>query len=113
MRAAGGAVRELCRKQKMGIGINVQWSTVRWTADGRYVLFAWQPGETAELWCVPAAGGEPRRLGEVPSLARHLSVHPDGRQVSFSAPISDGGSGLWVMENFLPTDAASRPAGRS
>jgi Tol biopolymer transport system component/DNA-binding CsgD family transcriptional regulator len=106
MRAAGGAPSELCGMQEMGIGINIQWNMVRWTPDGRHLLFGWQPKETAELWCVPAAGGKPQRLGVIMPLARHLSVHPDGQQISFSAPMSDGGSGVWVMERFLPTDAA-------
>jgi hypothetical protein len=39
--------------------------------------------------------------------ARHLSVHPDGQQISFHAAISDGGAGVWVMENFLPAQTVS------
>jgi Tol biopolymer transport system component len=113
MPAAGGATHELCRMRikpsgSYGFGINM----VRWTPDGRQLLFGWLTQGTTELWRVPTAGGEPQRLGVTMAHASHLSVHPDGQQISFHAAISDGGAGVWVMESFLPaaqTATASAP----
>jgi dipeptidyl aminopeptidase/acylaminoacyl peptidase len=44
-------------------------AAIRWTDDSRWVYFRWKPGgqpwsETASLYRVPAAGGEPVRLSD-------------------------------------------------
>ena len=37
---------------------------------------------------------------------RELRVHPDGRQIAFTA--GEGRGELWVMENFLPARQPAR-----
>lgn len=49
---------------------------------------------------MPAAGGEPEKLGLEMSDFVILSVHPDGQQIAFSTYEQD--MEIWVMENFLP-----------
>jgi Tol biopolymer transport system component len=101
MPSVGGAPRELCRMKTTDSG-GVAYNMVRWTPDGRQLLFGWQRKQAADdLWRVPTAGGEPQRLGATMAQARHLSVHPDGRQISFHASVPDSGAGIWVIENFL------------
>jgi Tol biopolymer transport system component/beta-lactamase regulating signal transducer with metallopeptidase domain len=109
MRATGGVPREFCRVKEEG---SFGALTLRWTPDGQQLLFGWNSKRATELWRVPVGGGEPQRLGEIPRYARHLAVHPDGKQMSFHASISDGGAGVWVMENFLPAAQAMAPASR-
>ncbi|MCX6376441.1 MAG: hypothetical protein NTU88_10495, partial [Armatimonadetes bacterium] len=55
-----------------------------------------------ELWSVSVQGGEPRKLDLTAENMRDLSVHPDGRQIAFTAGQTK--SEVWVMENFLPAN---------
>jgi Tol biopolymer transport system component len=101
--AAGGEARERLRFAK---GETI--TSLAWTPDGRYLLFGKRPPAfgTAELWRIPSQGGEPQSLGLAMTGLRHLSVHPDGRRIAFSA--GEFKSEVWVMENFLPGLAARR-----
>ena len=82
----------------------VTGSGFAWTADGRYVLFVMRSAdwpEAPELWCVPAEEGNPQKLLEMDGL-RDITVHPDGRRITFSGGWSQ--MEVWAMENFLPLD---------
>ena len=59
------------------------------------------PDKPDELWRIPVAGGEPRKLNLGVKVS-HLSLHPDGRRIAFTGPDPKGGQEVWVMENFLP-----------
>jgi Tol biopolymer transport system component len=96
MPTAGGEPRELCRMKRPGT-----FGRVRWFPDGRQLLFGWETEKTTELWRVSADGGEPQQMGVTMDHARHLSIHPDGRQIAFTAGKSR--REVWVMENYLPT----------
>jgi hypothetical protein len=64
-------------------------------------------GIRSELWGVPVEGGEQQSLGfSVMEDVRSLSIHPDGRQLAFTAwePATE----FWVMEDFLPQTTAAR-----
>ncbi|UCC99954.1 MAG: PD40 domain-containing protein [Phycisphaerales bacterium] len=69
-----------------------------WTMNGRYVLFGTR--NPNELWRVHAAGGEAQKLLEMEGL-RDLSVHPDGRRITFTGGHRHAME-VWAMENFLP-----------
>jgi Tol biopolymer transport system component len=106
MPAAGGEARELLR----GDGSSFESGKIAWAPDGQSVLLARRAspgGSQDELWLVPVQGGEPRKLGITGENMRHLSVHPDGRHIAFTAGGERGE--VWVMENFLP---AAKPAGK-
>jgi hypothetical protein len=57
--------------------------------------------EQRDLWQVSIDDRSPRKIGAFEGMSR-LSVHPDGRQIAFSALKRQ--TEIWVMENFLPED---------
>ncbi len=86
-----------------------------WTKDGKTILY-WKlvPGKgptvsNAELWTIPADGGEARKTElSTEALTRPvatLSLHPDGERITFSA--GDPKHEVWKLSNFLPTLGAS------
>lgn len=100
MPASGGEPREILDQWKG------RW--LRWTPDGRHLLFARRKGrdQPIELWRIAVEGvegGEPQKVLELDAKGlrfQHLSIHPDGQRIAFSS--GRGGSEVWVMENFLP-----------
>ena len=73
-----------------------------WTPDGTAVLFTrWngKPNDPRALWRVSIHGGDPQPLGLSMDGLRDVSVHPNGRMITFTAgwPKNE----LWVMEHFL------------
>ncbi len=101
MPAAGGESWELLRRQPPeGIG------DLGWMPDSRRIVYATRTsGEERkfELWRISAEGGEPQSLGlTMEGLSLYgLSVHPDGRQIAFTAGRPHRNE-VWVLENFLP-----------
>jgi Tol biopolymer transport system component len=73
-----------------------------WTRDGQHLLY-WassnDPDAPKVLSMIPAAGGTPRETGLKIRNLSDLSVHPDGRRVTFTAGLP--ASELWALENFL------------
>jgi Tol biopolymer transport system component len=102
--SVGGESRELYRFEE---GFDI-WAgaPMTWTADGKYILFTMKTNQKddtkAQLYRIPAEGGEPEKLGlELSGFILNLSAHPDGRRIAFSSsedPIAE----IWVTENFLP-----------
>jgi dipeptidyl aminopeptidase/acylaminoacyl peptidase len=87
--------------------------------DGRLVLYTATQVDLAgdsrnnDLWVVPVAGGEPRRLTSHPRSDTRGRWSPDGRRIAFVSA-REGGSQVWVMDaaggeprkvTSLPTDA--------
>jgi Tol biopolymer transport system component len=84
---------------------NKDVTTIAWMADGKSIIYGkLQDGsqDVADLWRVPAAGGEPQKLGLAMSRLMHLRVSPDGESIAFTASEQPGKTEVWVMENFLP-----------
>lgn len=50
----------------------------------------------SDIWVVPAAGGEPRRLTDAPKHDRHPSWSPDGKWIVFESN-RDGNFQIWIM----------------
>jgi len=75
-----------------------------WTPDNRFILFASREksGQECELMRVPAEGGEPEMLGLSMYKISYMSIHPNGRQVTFSAHGSiQRPPEIWVMDNLM------------
>jgi Tol biopolymer transport system component len=109
--AEGGESRELCRFQNETDNMVCP----RWSADGQFVLYPnKQSGERLwELWRVPFKGGQPQKTGIPMTGGRNISPHPDGRQIAFTSQGSaQSPAEIWVMENFLPGEAARDKGGK-
>ncbi|HUP44538.1 MAG TPA: LpqB family beta-propeller domain-containing protein [Thermoanaerobaculia bacterium] len=102
----GGKPREILREPVEAANGNIAGNTgLAFTPDGRYVLFGRRvpPGSgNIELWRVSVEGGKAERLGLTMPRLTGISVHPDGRQLAFTAGENVGE--LWVLENFLPRE---------
>lgn len=92
-------------------GVPQSLQALGWTSDGRDVLFTGAVGDSSpiSLWKVAREGGEPRRIGAAANSLGlwGFGVHPDGRQVAFTAG-PDARSEVWVMEHLLPPLAAGK-----
>jgi Tol biopolymer transport system component len=94
---AGGERRRIFRLESTNDNC---WLT--WTPDSRYVLCL----NEGQVWCIPASGGEARKLAILVKGLRRLVVHPDGKRVAMW--VQEPGSEIWVLENFLPRMAGAR-----
>ena len=107
---AGGDSREVVRVEVPKISASSGGLT--WARDGSHLLYGakrWRSrvsGDRVELWAVPAAGGEPWRVGLDMEGLRDLSLYPDGRRIAFAAARKM--DEVWAMESFLPEVAAAR-----
>jgi Tol biopolymer transport system component len=100
---AGGEPRELLRvnpPQHFGF-------FVPWTPDGQGVIVSKfrDDSDRGELWLVPVADGQPRKLDLDTRILQNMPirVHPDGRQIAYMA--GEHKLEVWVLENFLPPAA--------
>ncbi len=100
MPAAGGEPRELLRLKK------AEMSGFAFTRDGRHLLFSRAGQPAPQLWRIPVDGGPPRKLDLATNLNARISVHPDGRQIAYTA--GETRLEVWVMDNFLPELRARR-----
>jgi dipeptidyl aminopeptidase/acylaminoacyl peptidase/CubicO group peptidase (beta-lactamase class C family) len=65
-----------------------------WSPDGTQLAFLRGGDGPAQIWLLPAAGGEPRRLTSLPLGAGAPVWSPDGTRLAFIAPVdlaADGG----------------------
>jgi Tol biopolymer transport system component/DNA-binding CsgD family transcriptional regulator len=97
----GGASRELLRVASPANSPE-RIPAIAWTPDGRSLLFGRKKERDTRFWRISPDGGRPRRLElSVQDLADGpLWIHPDGRQIAFTAGRPQGE--VWVMEHFLP-----------
>ncbi len=115
--ASGGESVLLHRFEEEPPGLNVLHGEVEWSPDGRHVFFATMTGNGGgRLWRIPADGGQAERLDLLTDSGFNrfsLRMHPNGREVAFSAG-SPGGVELWVMENLfaLTRSQATAPSAR-
>lgn len=82
-----------------------------WSPDERHLfwnqhvreggLSPWPEVPTLALWRISAEGGEPQKLDIEKNVLRDITVHPDGKRISFTAG-SPAHAEVWVLENFLP-----------
>jgi Tol biopolymer transport system component len=98
---SGGMPREVLRlndPESVGGGYSVEW-----TPDSQAIVFRKNFAarvDQFELWMVSLDGSQTRKLSLNMENIQQLRIHPDGRQVAFTA--GNQKSEVWVMENFLP-----------
>jgi len=84
------------------------YKSIAWSPDGKYIYFSERTGSEEkrpdELCRIPAAGGDAENLGVYMRLFTDISIHPDGRLITFASFVGLEKPGrVWVMENFLPS----------
>ena len=75
---------------------------LQWGPNGRYLYYVSGDGEG--LWRVSPEGGEPEKLDwfeEVRGVG-FFRFQPGGQRVALMCAEGEGGSEVWVMEDFLP-----------
>ena len=79
-----------------------------WTPDGKSLIYSLASGAGDawgfETWIVPIDGGQPRRLDMTDRYARHVRVHPNGKQIAFWIP-NQTPEQVWVVENVWSSTA--------
>jgi dipeptidyl aminopeptidase/acylaminoacyl peptidase len=58
----------------------------RWSPDGRWLAFLRGGDDPAQAWLLPAGGGEPHRLSDLPLGVGELVWSPDSRRLAVAAP---------------------------
>ena len=76
----GGAVQQLTHAK----GAN---NTPRWMPDGKSLAFISTSDGEAQVWIVPATGGEARKASTISTGVSDLQVSPDGKWFSFSSTV--------------------------
>ena len=64
----------------------------RWSPDGRWLAFASNRGDEkapANIYLIPAEGGESRRLTELKESVEHVEWSPDSTRIAFTARARD------------------------
>jgi dipeptidyl aminopeptidase/acylaminoacyl peptidase/CubicO group peptidase (beta-lactamase class C family) len=61
-----------------------------WSPDGTSVAFLRAQDGPAQLWLLPAGGGEPEQLTHLPLGAGDAVWSPDGTRIAFAAPVDLG-----------------------
>jgi Tol biopolymer transport system component len=85
---------------------------LEWAPDGRRLLFGQSDGSQEVASLIPAAGGvavalELRVRQGADDPYRSVQLHPDGRRLLLTSGAPETAE-IWVLENFLPDEAARR-----
>jgi Tol biopolymer transport system component len=106
MPLTGGEPRVILRESRWNGG--ARYNTLEWTPDQRYLLYVREEGTGDSIWRVPAAGGEAVRVGvTMKGSIKAPQMHPDGKSIFFTT-VESRSAEVWVLENFLPDQAASK-----
>lgn len=78
-----------------------------WSADGTHLFFVSYTEREANVWSIPAAGGEPRKLLSDSKLLSRMAASPDGASLYYSAFARGGERGVWRLP--LTATAGAEP----
>ena len=103
---ADGTSKELIRLAPPNSQIGNE-QTVRWTPDGRNIVFSGKINGDTGMWVVPIDGTPPHKLNIDVQNIGYFRFNAKTDQVAFS-PSPRPRQEVWKMENFLPLSEARR-----
>jgi len=86
-------------------------TSLAWTPDGKRLVYTKvlrngnYAGGPTEVWATAVDSGQSVKLKFSRPNIRDISIHPDGRQIAFSAGLPDETT-VWVMEGLMPKPVA-------
>jgi Tol biopolymer transport system component len=94
---ATGAMKNIEAPHGFGFGA----STLAWSPDGKYLVYAASGEKLPSLWIVPSDGSAPPTALSKPLGGRvmHIAFTPDGKTLSYSLMVQH--EDVWMMSNFL------------
>ena len=97
-------------KEVIRLAPQQQVRSLAWTPDGTRLVYRRTAGSKstppqAGIWSTAVDSGESVRLEIREKGIGNIAIHPDGRQIAFSA--GSTGRELWVMEGLLPSSGAA------
>jgi Tol biopolymer transport system component len=92
--STGGEPREVVRLDREPSSTSYKF--VKWSPDGEHLLYP----DQNQLKKVHVETGRQQQIGPRMQDLVDVAIHPGGTEIAFT--IERAGSGLWVMENFLP-----------
>jgi Tol biopolymer transport system component len=106
MPAAGGPAKTVATVPTQYDGV------VRWTRDGRSVVFVLRSGAPSEerLLC-DVTTGVVTKLVLAAEVVSEICLSPDGKEIAYIGGPGAKDEGVWMLENFFPpTQRAGAPA---
>jgi len=96
MPAAGGPAKTVATLPTIEEGV------VRWTPDGRSVVFASHGDAPQERWLCDVTTGVLTKLTLASEMVQEIAVSPDGKEIAYVGGPRSKDEGVWMLENFLP-----------
>jgi len=100
MPAAGGPAKTVATLPTQFDGV------VRWTHDGRSVVFVLRRGSPSEeLLLCDVTTGVVTKLTLAAEVVSEICLSPDGKEIAYVGGQQEKDEGVWLLENFLPLTA--------
>ncbi|HVS63827.1 MAG TPA: S9 family peptidase [Thermoanaerobaculia bacterium] len=84
-----------------------------WSADGSHLYFLSSRSGTMQVWRLPMAGGEPRRVTDLPLDVSNLLISPEGSRISFTMEVFPDCDTLECTTERLAQRDESKASGRT
>ncbi len=84
----------------------------RWAPDGSSVFFLSTRSGSSQIWRLPAAGGEPVQVTDLPLDVGSYRLSPDGRRLALSVEVDPGCADLACTKKRMDEDEASKASGQ-
>ena len=84
----------------------------RWAPDGRSVFFLSTRSGSQQVWRLPAGGGEPVQVTDLPLDVQNFRISPDGSRIAFAAEVDPDCADLACTRKRMDEEAASKASGQ-
>jgi len=84
----------------------------RWAPDGKNVFFLSTRSGSSQVWRLPAGGGEPVQVTDLPLDVGSYRLSPDGSRLAFSAEVYPDCADLACTKKRMDEEEASKASGQ-